>query len=349
MNPEKIVIQGPYFQDLLKQPQAIKDTLAGLEADSGLPILSQRLSRKDYDRVLLTGMGSSFHALHPLSLRLVEQGFTPLMLETSELNYYYSPLLNPRTLIVAVSQSGESIEMVRLLELNQRKSPVIAVTNTPNSTLARHSDATVLTCAGAESTVSCKTYVAALTGLIWLGEFLGQSDLSRSRQEMEKAAFLSGEYLGNWNGHAGDLINLLQGIRNVFLVGRGSSLAATGTGGLIVKESTHLHAEGMSTAAFRHGPMEMLDSRTFVLVFAGEPATKDLNRRLWEDIRSASGVAGWVGPDATQKAFRLPETSSIVRPLLEILPVQMMTLALAALAGREAGRFERAQKITTTE
>jgi glucosamine--fructose-6-phosphate aminotransferase (isomerizing) len=343
------IVQGPYFHDLMAQPTVLRDTLAGLKTDSRLEELLQRLAKNETARVLLTGMGSSFHALHPLSLDLAAHGFTPLMIETSELDYYYDQLLDPHTLLIVVSQSGESVEIVRLMEINRRRSPVIAITNSPASSLALHSDAIVLTRAGQESTVSCKTYMTTLMALIWLGELLCRMDLTTILGELELAISLSESYLKNWNQYTQDLATLLHGVRDLFLVGRGSSLAAVGTGGLIVKESTHLHSEGMSSAAFRHGPMEMVDSTTFVLVFSGDPKTVELNRRLYHDILAASGRAGWVGPDATHDVFRLAAAPSRIRPLLEILPVQLITLSLAAMAGREAGRFERAQKITTTE
>ena len=343
------IIQGPYFHDLLAQPRSLADTLDKLKAEDNLKTLVHKLGNNDYDRIVLTGMGSSFHALCPLSLRLAVCGLTPLMIETSELDYYYTQLLGPRTLLIAVSQSGESAEVVRLLEINNQRSPIIAVTNSPRSSLAHGSDAVVLTHAGPESTVSCKTYVATLAALVWLGALLCREDLSETRKEMESAIPLMECYLNNWNRHTEELGTILKEARELFLVGRGSSLAAVGTGGLIIKESTHLHAEGMSSAAFRHGPMEMLSRETFVLIFAGDPRTVDLNRRLWRDIQSASGQTGWVGSDSTNGVFCLEAVPQRILPVLEILPIEMMTLTLAALAGREAGRFERAEKVTLTE
>jgi glucosamine--fructose-6-phosphate aminotransferase (isomerizing) len=116
-----------------------------------------------------------------------------------------------------------------------------------------------------------------------------------------------------------------------------------------VKESVRLHAEGMSGAAFRHGPLEMVDGETFAVVFAGAKPTRALQARLRDDIRQAGGKTGWVVEDGAPGAWNLPETPAAVRPMLEILPVQMMTLALAAQTGIEAGRFARVSKITTTE
>jgi glucosamine--fructose-6-phosphate aminotransferase (isomerizing) len=105
----------------------------------------------------------------------------------------------------------------------------------------------------------------------------------------------------------------------------------------------------MSSAAFRHGPFEMLSEETFVLVFAGDHKTRDLNLRLLDDIREQQGRAELVGEGAEFEPCALPSAPSCVQPILEVLPVQMITLALAALAGREPGRFELASKVTTTE
>jgi glutamine---fructose-6-phosphate transaminase (isomerizing) len=105
----------------------------------------------------------------------------------------------------------------------------------------------------------------------------------------------------------------------------------------------------MSSAAFRHGPFEMLNHQTFVLVFAGDPKTRGLNQSLCEDVRAAHGHAELVGEGAASPACVLPGAPRSIHPILEILPAQMVTLALAAQEGREAGRFELSSKITTKE
>jgi glucosamine--fructose-6-phosphate aminotransferase (isomerizing) len=142
----------------------------------------------------------------------------------------------------------------------------------------------------------------------------------------------------------------LRGVEHIFLAGRGASLAVCGTGALICKESAHVHAEGMSAAALRHGPLEMLGPGCFGLVFAGDAATHALNFKLYEELLAIGIPAGWVdsGPDS-DSPFILPAAPARLRPILEILPVEMMTLALARLRGRTAGVFERGAKVTATE
>ena len=343
------VIEGKYLEDILHEPSALEATVANLAASPPLIQLAERLAEGKFHRVVLTGMGSSFHALHPLNLQLIGHGFTALMVETSELVHYGSRFFDPKTLIVAVSQSGQSAEMIRLVEVNRKRSEVIAVTNTPQSPLAEHSTAALLTQAGSEYSVSCKTYVTALMVLKFLGDILCQQDAKQSRRELKKAPVAAGEYLNRWKEHVEHLASKLRRIKHLFFVGRGASLAAVGTGALIIKESDHFHAEGMSSAAFRHGPFEMLSDETFVAVFSGDEKTRDLNERLLSDIQQGGGHAEFIGKDSSLEPFRLQDQSDSIRPILEILPVQMMTLALAALSNREAGKFERAAKITTTE
>jgi len=343
------VIEGDYLRDLLDQPQALQDTLKSLGRSQELLALASRLNRGKFQRVVLTGMGSSFHALHPLNLQLIGYGFTAIMVETSELIHYKTRFFDPKTLIVAVSQSGQSVEMLRLAEINGKRSSVIAVTNTPDSPLGKHATAALYTKAGREFSVSCKTYVAALMALKWLGDTLCERDAGQSRRELKNAPGAVAAYLADWKEYVNRLAEHLNRIRHLFFVGRGASLAAVGTGALIVKESDHFHAEGMSSAAFRHGPMEMLSEETFVVVFSGDDRTRALNHRLLADIQQEGGRAELVGETAALECFRLSHSGGSIRPILEILPIQMITLALAACVGREPGRFELASKVTTTE
>ncbi len=349
MRPDLKVIEGAYLGDILHQPQALEDTLAALSPSKELESLASRLNKGKFQRIVLTGMGSSFHALHPLNLQLIRDGHTAIMVETSELVHYKNRFFDPTTLIVAVSQSGQSAEMVRLATANRKRSAVIAVTNTPDSALAKHASAAVVTRAGSEFSVSCKTYVTALMALKWLGDVLCQRDGKRTRQELKHAAPAVAAYLADWKDYVECLAEKLEGIRHLFLVGRGASLAAVGTGALIVKEADLFHAEGMSSAAFRHGPFEMLSAEAFVAVLSGDAKTRDLNRRLLADMQEQGGCAELIGETGTLECFRLADHGDSVRSILEILPVQMITLALAALSGREPGKFELATKVTVTE
>jgi glucosamine--fructose-6-phosphate aminotransferase (isomerizing) len=269
--------------------------------------------------------------------------------EASELLHYQSRLLGDRVLLVLVSQSGRSAEIVRLLDTCGGRVALLAVTNTPDSPLARQAAVSLLTHAGEEATVSCKTHLATQMVLAWLGTALTGGDPEADRDALASARSGVGHYLDRWREHVEDLASLLRGTRAVYYVGRGPSLGTAETAGLITKEATHRPSEGMSCAAFRHGPMEMLDEGVVVLVFAGDPKTRGLNETLVGDIGAAGGRALLVADDAERAALRLPSVPGHARPIVELLPVEMVTLALAALDGREAGTFRVGGKVTTTE
>jgi len=350
MNPRRSVIEGAYCRDILDQPRALAETHRGLETSPALDAVARRLRDGDLRRVVLTGMGSSHLALVPLHLRLVDAGLAPVCVESSELLHYQRRLLSAGTLLVLASQSGRSAEIVRLVEAVRGRGVVtIGLTNTADSPLAREASAVVLTRAGEEATVSCKTYLAAQMALAWLGEVLAGGDRDTVRAALAETTDAAAAYLASWRSHVEWLAERLEGVRAVYYAGRGPSLAAACSAGLITKESTHRPSEGMSAAAFRHGPMEMLDEAVALLAFAGGARTRALNDALVADVRATGARAFLAAEDAPEPALRLPAVPDVARPVLELLPVEMITLALAALDDREAGRFERVTKVTATE
>ncbi len=342
------VIEGQYFRDLMAQPQALSATLTWLGQPGRWAQVRQFVNKDSWRRIVLTGMGSSYHTLHPLNLTLIEAGLDPVMMETAELVHYGLPLCGEHSLVVAVSQSGGSAETVRLLELDQHAS-VLGVTNTADSALAKQADLALLSQAGPEFSVSCKTYVANMLILQWLGALLAGHEEAATLAQLQAAPQLVADYLRDWRSHAETLAEKLRSTRHLFLTGRGASLSAVGTGALIIKEAARVHAEGMSSPAFRHGPIEMLRQDMLIAVYRGDARTQELNHRLVRDLLAKGAHCYEIGAESAMPALRLAACPPPLRPILEILPVQMMTLALAGLAGREAGYFEQASKITGTE
>ena len=147
----KDVIPGRYFTDLMSQPEALQATFSTLRDCDALDKIARECGRSRFERIVLTGMGGSFFGLHPLSIELAATGWTPMMIETSELIHYYPELLRPSTLVVAISQSGKSAETIRLLQMNAHRAKIIGVTNGPDSPLARESDFAVMTAAGMDA------------------------------------------------------------------------------------------------------------------------------------------------------------------------------------------------------
>ncbi|MBP8257704.1 MAG: SIS domain-containing protein [Opitutaceae bacterium] len=337
-------LKGAYLGDLLGQPTALTDTIASLSSIPALP--SRALSA---ERIVLTGMGASLHAVHPLRVSLVRSGRTAFVVETAELIHAQSALLDARTLVIAVSQSGRSAETVELLNIASRcASPpfIIGVTNGADSPLAQRAHAAIVIRAGSEHSVSCKTYVSTLAALEWLGGVLCGEDTAPILAELGLAAPAVKAYYADWQAKVDQLAGEFTSLRHLFLTGRGTSLAAVATGAIILKESTRIQAEGMSTPEFRHGLFELIGPGLYALVFAGEAAMVPLNESLVNDIRRMGGRAVLIGESTTPGPFRLPTLPERLRPMAEMLPVQLLSLALAALAGHVPGDFERAAKVT---
>ena len=175
-------------------------------------------------------MGASFHALHPLFLQLNEYGYTAVAIETSELVHSLERWFEPETLIIAISQSGESAEVIRLLEENRGRAAIVGVTNAADSALALGANAAMFTLAGNEFSVSCKTYVTALMALHLLGGFLCGCDASQTRDELAQSIPAVASYLRDWKDHVFEMMAEIGQARDLFLLGRGASLAAAGGG-----------------------------------------------------------------------------------------------------------------------
>jgi glucosamine--fructose-6-phosphate aminotransferase (isomerizing) len=339
---------NPYINDILAQPQALRDTLNALRPlNPELDGIARALHANRFDRVILTGMGGSFAALYPLWTRLALAGIPASLIETSVLLYDALPLVRPNTLLIVVSQSGRSAEIVRLLdEANQ--ATVFAITNTAGSPLAERASAALVTQAGEEGTVSCKTFVTALAALALLGEALVGGDWSLAWRDLMAAIDVVDFYISQLDPIAERMTELVQS-PSLVLCGRGSSMAAALCGGLIIKEAAKFHSEGMGSAAFRHGPLELATTGLTVFVYEGLGEAAALNRNLVTDINKAGGHAHLIGPSSDDAVLRLPAVAPVALPLIEVLPAQMLSVGLARRAGREPGKFLVSGKVTATE
>lgn len=340
---------NPYIQDILAQPDALAATLRQIpQAAADLRSLGTRLETEAFSRIVLTGMGSSLAALYPLWFRLIQAGYAPVIIETSELLYDAANLITADTLLVIVSQSGRSAEIVRLIEQRQGAT-VLAVTNDATSPLARAAAVVVLTAAGSESNVSCKTYVCSLVALALVSDVLAQNPVEPPRlEQLQGVSEIMTAYLNHWEKYAASLGDLLSG-GSLIICGRGPSLAAVHYSALILKEAAKVHTEGLSAPQFRHGPMELAKTSVQVLVYEGQGSTVPLNRRLVADVTGVGGRAYLIGDTDQPEAFHLPPAPPAALPILEILPMQLLSVGLAWHNQLEPGQFYIGSKITTVE
>jgi glucosamine--fructose-6-phosphate aminotransferase (isomerizing) len=170
-------------------------------------------------------------------------------------------------------------------------------------------------------------------------------------RDLQLAATAMETYLTDWQTRLDELDSHLGEFERLVFLGRGASMSAVWNGSLINKEAARSSFEGLHAADFRHGPLELVSDGFVAVIFAGSLQTADLNRRLALEIISYGGRVLWAdsSPDPELPTLLLPQTPDLARPLMEILPLQILTLVIAKHKGLQAGQFRHVGKVTDTE
>jgi glutamine---fructose-6-phosphate transaminase (isomerizing) len=320
-----------------------------VEQAAALAPFAERIRSGAIDKVILTGMGGSFAALFPSLLTLIRHGIPAYAIESSELLYDYRALITERTLIVAASQSGESVEVVRLLEQGA-STQVIGVTNSPDSTLTRQSSAALLIGAGDEATVATKTYTATVAGLAFVTAGLAGEPLSALADALHQTADYIAATLSTWETLSHELVAAIEPARFIVFVGRGAGRASALNGALAVKETAKVPTEGMVTGQFRHGPMEVLGEGVIPFIFMGTGQAYDLHAKLARDLEAKGSRVVCVGTSVAD-VLSLPVVppQAALLQIAEVVPIQLFAAALAAGRGIVPGTFYHGAKVTTVE
>ena len=343
---------NPYISDILSQPAALREAAEKFSPASLIPI-TERIQKGEFDRIVLTGMGASYNAAYPACLELSHLPVPVMLVSAAELIHYMDRLIGTRTLLWANSQSGRSAELLHLLERIETTPPacLLASVNDDASPLAVAADVCLPVRAGPEATVSTKTYVNTLAINLLAALHLTRQNADTLKSQILAAADEIEAYLSDWQSHVAHINSLLGDFEELFIIGRGPSMSATWTGALICKEAAKCAIEGMNAADFRHGPMELISPNFIALVLAGSPTTSSLNHNLASEIIKHRGRVYWLStvPDTQLPTIIHPPTTELARPLGEIIPLQLLTLALAERKGIQPGHFRVIGKVTMRE
>jgi glucosamine--fructose-6-phosphate aminotransferase (isomerizing) len=339
---------NPYIRDILSQPAALRAALEHYSTSA-----PENIDLADFDRIMISGMGSSCYAAYPAFIQLSKQSVPVQLLNAAELLHSLHGLIGSRSLLWLNSQSGRSAELVHLLDHIQSRPPAHLLTfvNDVSSPMGERADTCVGIHAGEEATVSTKTYTNMLAINLLAAVQLGGGDVNSAIEQMRAAADAMESYLANWEERVRELDSAIGEFDELFLLGRGASMSAVWNGSLINKESAKIAFEGMHAADFRHGPLEIVSEGFAALILAGSRETSALNRELAREILSYGGKAIWMDSveDPELPTIVFPETSDLTRPFVEILPMQMLTLAMAKRKNTEAGKFRHVSKVTDRE
>jgi len=256
-------------------------------------------------------------------------------------------LVTPKTLLWMVSQSGKSAEIVSAIDF--KAVALLATVNDLESPLAKAGQYLVPIHAGAEHTVSTRTYVNTLAvGQLAALALLGR-DVGPARTALMRTVSKMRSYLADWESRVQEIGKAVGYPKRLATLGRGASLAATYTGALILGEASKYMATPYQAGEFRHGPLELAMPDLTVLLFAGPQVTRDLNLRLLKELRGYKVSAFWLGSGQNEWQIEIPDVPAIGLPLMEILPLQLLSIHFAGQIGIEPGHFFRTGKITLAE
>ncbi len=338
------------YDEIAEQPDALVRCAQNVPLDlQALTSIIERFQSGELARVVLAGMGGSFAAMQTAALRLIENGIDAHTIEASELLYYQRGLLTAKTLLVLISQSGKTVEIVRLLDELEGKLPIVGVTNDASSPLATRSTVALNIQAGPEATVATKTYTCTVAALHLLTEALIGGDVEAVAMSVKQNA----DALREWLPQFGERVTLaadLIGIPSYMtFLGRGYSRRSAMAGALCIKETAKLSTDSMVAGQYRHGPVEVVQPGSVVVMFSAPGPASALHSPLSEYL---SGL----GVKVIAIGAALPGTFTLELPLaepynalIEMVPVQLLAAELAARQGFEVGKFRYIAKVTTVE
>ena len=343
--------------EIAGQPEALRRAAVALE-DQRETLLAVAEAPTD-GGVVLTGMGSSYAACYPAVNELAARGVLALHIDTAELLHFRTKVLTPSTVLVVVSQSGESAEVVRLAEsLVERpdRPTILSITNGLDNALAGRSDLRLDTRVGLERGPSTMTFAASMAQLAAVaGAIAGDPTagaIERARAASEEAATAIEQVLDHAEVVVDRFTGAVRGRDTVVVLGRGPARAAAEMGALTLKESGVM-AEAFSTAAFRHGPFELAGPSLAAIIIATELETRSLDLRLARDLVVAGAFVTVIGPngEAPEDSLEVPIEAAdrSLASAAALVPIQLLSWRLASELGRDPGVYLRASKVTTRE
>lgn len=360
-------------KEIADQPQAVADTLMGRLASDGTVQLSEidGLSETDIrglDRIIMVACGTASYACDIAKYAIEKWARIPVQVELSHEFRYRDPIITPNTLVVAISQSGETMDTLMATRYaKEQGAKVLSICNTQGATLARESDAVIYTHAGPEVAVaSTKALTAQITAGYLLGLFLAQNNDATERKALQSL----GKELLKMPARVTKVIDGSMGItklgsemaaaKSVLFLGRNVGFPVAMEGALKLKELAYIHAEGFAAGELKHGPIALIEEGQPVIVIVPSPRDADsLHPKVISNIqeiraRGAKVIAiaeqgdEQVGSYAEHVIF-VPKCESIFAPILNVIPLQFFALALSTAKGLDVDQPRNLAKSVTVE
>lgn len=355
------------LKEIHEQPRVVRDTLAGRMSGREIVIDELTLSRQELnfiDRVYIIGCGTSYHA-GLIAKNLIEAwARIPTEVEVASEFRYRNPIITPTTLVVAVSQSGETADtLAAIRDARIKGAKVFGITNVIGSPVARESDGVIYTKANKEIAVaSTKSFIGQVVSLtllsMLLGRVKGELTLNMTRMlfaELADTAEQIEDILLDTSS-IDEAVPFFEGRDSALYIGRGVGEATCFEGALKLKEISYIHAEAYAAGEMKHGPIALLDDGFPIVAVATQSATYDKTISNLEESKSRGAkiiAIATEGDEAVKKVadhvIYIPKVRDSFMPITASVPLQLLARAVAVARGCDVDQPRNLAKSVTVE
>jgi glucosamine--fructose-6-phosphate aminotransferase (isomerizing) len=358
-------------KEIFEQPHAVADALLGRHTEAGQLMLDEvRISDEELgeiDKIIIVGCGTANYAGLVAKYAIEHWTRIPCEVELAHEFRYRDPILTRNTLVVAISQSGETADtLMAIRHARSQRARVLAICNTNGSTIPRESDAVIYTHAGPEIAVaSTKGFLTQLVACYLLGLYLAQV---RGMKYGDEIAAIVHE-LGRMPGHVQQMLDRaeevyalareLEDVRSVLFLGRHAGFPVALEGALKLKELAYLHAEGFAAGELKHGPIALIEDGLPVFCVVPPRGRDQLHDKMIsaiQEIRARGArtiVLAEEGDDEVtpyaDARIDLPVVPTLLQPLVAVVPLQLFACELATLLGHDVDQPRNLAKSVTVE
>ncbi|CAM3941553.1 glutamine--fructose-6-phosphate transaminase (isomerizing) [Corynebacterium belfantii] len=360
-------------KEIHEQPAAVRDTLMGRFDESGKLTLDElridASTLRSIDKIIVIACGTAAYAGHVARYAIEHWCRIPTEVELAHEFRYRDPIVNEKTLVVALSQSGETMDtLMAVRHAREQGAKVIAICNTNGSSIPRESDACLYTHAGPEIAVaSTKAFLAQITATYLLGLYLAQlrgnmfaDEVNAVLGELRNIPDKVSAVLDGVEDQVKTLAQDMKDATSVLFLGRHVGFPVALEGALKLKELAYLHAEGFAAGELKHGPIALIEEGQPVFVIVPSPRGRDsLHAKVVSNIqevraRGAITVAiAEEGDDAVEAyanhIIRIPQAPTLMQPLLATVPLQIFACGVAAAKGFDVDQPRNLAKSVTVE
>lgn len=345
------------LKEIYEQPKAISDTLIGR-----LDGLNLKLRFKKFEKIVIIACGTAYNAGLVGKYAIEKWGQIPVDVELASEYRYREPSLDKKTLVIPISQSGETMDTLMALRYAKSKGATIfSVCNTNGSTIGRESDAVLYTHAGPEIAVaSTKAFATQLIAMYLIGLEIGKSLDNLSKKEVNAIV----EQLSALPAKVEQVLETVEPLReltrkfkdaeSVLFLGRHVGYPTALEGALKLKELAYMHAEGFAGGELKHGPIALIDKGTPVVAImpAEHSVLAEKMASNIQEVKARGAVVIAISEfdfDGADHLIRIPKIDQLLQPVLAVVPLQVIAYEMAVARGNDVDQPRNLAKSVTVE